>query len=52
MLEVLQSEDEKYMIMPKLLQEKKTEGLVIIGRLQKEYLDKLMEYADVPGVFS
>ena len=51
MLEVLQSEDEKYMIMPKLLQEKKTEGLVIIGRLQKEYLDKLMEYADVPVFF-
>lgn len=51
MLEVLQSEDEKYMIMPKLLQEKKTQGLVIIGRLQKEYLDKLMEYADVPVFF-
>ncbi|MDE6387790.1 MAG: LacI family DNA-binding transcriptional regulator [Lachnospiraceae bacterium] len=51
MLEVLQSEDEKYMIMPKLLQEKKTEGLVIIGRLRKEYLDKLMEYADVPVFF-
>ena len=51
MLEVLQSEDEKYMIMPKLLQEKKTEGPVIIGRLQKEYLDKLMEYADVPVFF-
>lgn len=51
MLEVLQSEDEKYMIMPKLLQEKKTEGLVIIGRLRKDYLDKLMEYADVPVFF-
>ena len=51
MLEVLQSEDESRMIMPKLLQEKKTEGLVIIGRLKKEYLDKLMEYADVPVLF-
>lgn len=51
MLEVLQSEDESRMIMPKLLQEKKTEGLVIIGRLKKEYLDKLMEYADIPVLF-
>lgn len=51
MLEVLQSEDENRMIMPKLLQEKKTEGLVIIGRLKKEYLDKLMQYADVPVFF-
>ena len=38
MLEVLQSEDENRMIMPKLLQERKTEGLVIIGRLKKDYL--------------
>lgn len=51
MLEVLQSEDESRMMMPKLLQEKKTEGLVIIGRLGKDYLDKLMEYANVPVFF-
>ena len=51
MLEVLQSEDEDHMTMPKLLQEKKTEGLVIIGRLKKDYLDKLMEYADIPVFF-
>ena len=51
MLELLQSEDESRMIMPKLLQEKKTEGLVIIGRLKKDYLDRLMEYADIPVLF-
>lgn len=51
MLEVLQSEDESRMVMPKLLQEKKTQGLVIIGRLKKNYLDRLMEYADVPVFF-
>lgn len=51
MLEVLQSEDENKLIMPKLLQEKKTEGLVIIGRLKQDYLDKLMEYADIPVFF-
>lgn len=51
MLEVLQSEDENQLIMPKLLQEKKTEGLVVIGRLKKGYLDKLIEYADIPVFF-
>lgn len=51
MLEVLQSEDESQMIMPKLLQERKTEGLVIIGRLKKDYLDRLLAYAPVPVLF-
>ncbi len=51
MLEVLQSEDENRMIMPKLLQEKKTEGLVIIGRLKKDYLEQLMAYASIPVFF-
>lgn len=51
MLEVLPRTDEERMVMPKLLQEKKTEGLVIIGRLKEEYLDKLTEYADIPVFF-
>lgn len=51
MIEILQGEDERNLVMPKLLQEKKTEGLVIIGRLEKDYLDRLMEYADVPVFF-
>lgn len=51
MLEVLQSEDESQVIMPKILQEKKTEGMVIIGRLEKNYLDRLIEYADIPVLF-
>ncbi|MBD5448960.1 MAG: LacI family transcriptional regulator [Lachnospiraceae bacterium] len=51
MLEVLQSEDEEQMIMPKLLQEKKAEGLVIIGLLKKDYMKQLMEYASIPVFF-
>lgn len=51
MIEVLQSEDENELHMPKLLQEKKTEGLVIIGRLSPAYLDKLTECADIPILF-
>lgn len=51
MLEVLQSADETMLVMPKLLQERKAEGLVIIGRLKKEYLKKLMVYSAVPVSF-
>ena len=35
MLEVLRAEDEDRLVMPRLLGERKTEGLIIIGRLQK-----------------
>lgn len=51
MFEVLQDEEEENLVMPKLLQEKKTQGLIIIGRLKKGYLDRLMEYADIPVFF-
>lgn len=51
MLEVLPGGDENNMVMPKILQERKAEGLVIIGRLKADYLEKLMEYADVPVFF-
>lgn len=51
MLEVLQAEDEETLVMPKLLHEKKAEGLVIIGRLRQEYLDRLMEQVDIPIIF-
>ncbi len=50
MLEVLSAEDEEHLIMPKLLYEKRTEGLIIIGRLCGEYLDKLIAQTDVPYV--
>lgn len=51
MLEVLQTEDEKQLVMPKLLHEKKAEGLIIIGRLHQDYLDRLMKRADIPIIF-
>lgn len=51
MLEVLEMEDEQNGIMPKLLQEKKADGLVIIGILQEEYLRRLQEYASVPLLY-
>lgn len=50
MLEVLKAEDEDNLVMPKLLHEKKAEGLIIIGRLRKGYLDRLLEQTDIPYV--
>lgn len=50
MLEVLRAEDEDRLVMPRLLAERKTEGLIIIGRLQRPYLDKLMEQVDIPFI--
>lgn len=51
MLEVLQTEDEESLVMPKLLHEKKAEGLIIIGRLRQDYLDRLMKLVDIPIIF-
>lgn len=51
MLEILQSGDENALVMPRLLQEKKIEGLMIIGRLREEYLAKLMSCVQVPVFF-
>ena len=50
MLEVLRAEDEDRLVMPRLLGERKTEGLIIIGRLQKPYMDKLMEQVEQPFI--
>ncbi|MBP3474757.1 MAG: LacI family DNA-binding transcriptional regulator [Lachnospiraceae bacterium] len=51
MLEVLQAQDEEICVMPKLVQERKADGLVIIGLLRREYLEKLTEQAKVPVIF-
>lgn len=51
MLEVLRAEDEDNLVMPKLLYEKKAEGLVVIGRLRQDYLDRLMKQMDIPIIF-
>ena len=50
MLEVLRAEDEDRLVMPRLLGERKTEGLIIIGRLQKAYMEKLIEQVAQPFI--
>ncbi len=51
MLEVLQREDLQNGEMPKLLQEKKADGLVVIGLLAEDYLRKLDEYSEIPILY-
>ena len=50
MLEVLKAEDEEKLAMPRLLGERKAEGLIIIGRLQEAYMEKLMGQMDIPFI--
>lgn len=50
MLEVLKAEDEDRLVMPRLLGEKKAEGLIIIGRLQEGYMEKLIDQVDIPFI--
>ncbi|MBQ2935365.1 MAG: substrate-binding domain-containing protein [Lachnospiraceae bacterium] len=50
MLEILSQENEKNLEMPKLLQEDKVDGLIIIGLLKETYLTLLEQYCKVPFV--
>lgn len=50
MLEVLKAEDEDKLVMPRLLGERKAEGLIVIGRLQEPYMEKLIEQVDIPFI--
>ena len=50
MLEILSQESEKNLEMPKLLQENKVDGLIIIGLLKEAYLSLAKEYCKVPLV--
>lgn len=50
MLEVLKAEDEDQLVMPRLLGERKAEGLIIIGRLLDKYMEKLIEQVDIPFI--
>lgn len=50
MLEILNHDNEKNLEMPKLLQENKVDGLIIIGLLKEAYLTVIEQYCKVPLV--
>ena len=51
MLEVLESEDEKKRILPKLMQENKVDGMIVIGLLNEDYLTLLHEQVKMPLIY-
>lgn len=51
MLEVVSSKEEEGLVMPKLIQEEKVDGIIVIGRLSEAYLKFLDREAGVPQVY-
>ncbi len=51
MFEVVSEVMEKDGTVPKIIEENKTDGIVIIGSLQEKYIKKITEQADVPVMF-
>ena len=49
-LQILSSEEEKNLILPKLYYDKKIDGLIILGQVSKPYIETL-ENIDIPLVF-
>lgn len=51
MLEVVSEDDEEKIVIPKLLEGKRVNGLVIIGAMSKEYLEMVHQNANIPVVY-
>ncbi|MFA9396707.1 MAG: substrate-binding domain-containing protein [Clostridiaceae bacterium] len=49
-LQVLQTEDEEQLNLPRVYYEKKVDGFIILGQINKEYID-LLKTIDIPAVF-
>ncbi len=50
-LEILEAGNEVKLVVPKLVQEHKIDGLMILGQLSTEYLEMLDTQSDVPKVY-
>lgn len=50
MLEVLDGRMERNLVLPKLLRESKAEGLIILGLLDEDYLDAIVQDIDIPFI--
>ncbi len=51
MLEVITSNNVKEMTIPKLVEEQKIDGIIVIGKLDEKYLDAVKEQSGIPMVF-
>lgn len=50
-LEMLSENDEKNLTIPKVITEKKIDGMLILGRVRTSYLRNLQENSDVPIIY-
>lgn len=50
-LELLSGEDEEAKNLPKVLQDKKVDGLIFLGQINEEYVLEIIKHADVPFFF-
>lgn len=51
LLEVISESDEENNILPKIIQEQKVDGLIVIGRMKDSYLGKIKEASTIPVVY-
>ena len=51
MLEVLGTDDENRLVLPKLIQENKVDGMIVLGLLSDEYLDLLYNEVKTPLIY-
>lgn len=51
MLEVISNEDAAALNLPKLVQEEKVDGIIVIGRMSRAYLEALDTKAKIPTVY-
>jgi DNA-binding LacI/PurR family transcriptional regulator len=51
MLEIMTPEDEKALNMPKLMQDGKVDGLILLGQMGKPYIDFMISQRQLPVIF-
>ena len=51
MLEVISNENEKAKVIPRLVEDKKIEGIVVVGRLDQDYLRTIKEQSGISMVY-
>ena len=51
MLEIMTPEDEKALNMPKLMQDGKVDGLILLGQMGKPYIDFMISQKQLPVIF-
>lgn len=51
MLEVINEFDENNNILPKLIQEQKVDGIIVIGKMKDDYLKRMKELSTIPAVY-